>query len=163
MNNFNYSLSLEMGGLLKEQGLTLAVAESCTGGALSNEITSVPGCSVYFEQGFVTYTNKSKHELLGVSQGILDQYGAVSGETAEAMAAGVLARSHVDIAVSITGIAGPEGGTEEKPVGLVWFALATKDGKCKSRDAFFGGGRKAVRRQSISFVLQWIIDQVKAT
>ncbi len=157
MNNINYSLSFAMGKLLTKSGLKLAVAESCTGGGLANEITAVPGCSSYFDRGFVTYTNESKCELLGVPQQVIASHGAVSAEVAEAMAKGVLAHSQADIAISVTGIAGPEGGTLDKPVGLVWFALADKKGFCESREMFFGGGRKAVRRQSIGFMLEWVI------
>ncbi len=160
MNNINYSLSFKMGKFLTESGLKLAVAESCTGGGLANEITAVPGSSNYFDRGFVTYTNESKCELLGVPMKLIETQGAVSAEVAEAMAKGVLAHSHADIAVSITGIAGPEGGSVDKPVGLVWFALADSKGFCESRKMFFGGGRKAVRRQSIGFVLEWVIKSI---
>lgn len=162
MNNINYSLSLQMGRLLEQQGLKIAVAESCTGGALATEITAVPGCSTYFDRGFVTYTNESKHELLDVPQQLLDKHGAVSAPVAEAMAAGVLNHSVADIALAITGIAGPQGGTAEKPVGLVWFGLALRGGPCLSRSAHFGGGRKHVRRLSVGEALQWAIESVSA-
>lgn len=160
MNNINYSLSLKMGELLVKQGKRIAAAESCTGGALANVITSVPGCSAYFDRSLITYTNASKHELLQVPLALLEQYGAVSSEVAESMVRGVLASSHADIAVSITGVAGPQGGTAEKPVGLVWFGLATKEGFCETRSAHFAGGRKQVRTLAVGFILNWVVDVV---
>ncbi|MCL2111484.1 MAG: competence/damage-inducible protein A [Clostridiales bacterium] len=112
--------------LLKEKGMKLAAAESCTGGLFAGAITSVPGSSEVFDRGFVTYSNKSKEELLGVSINTLDNHGAVSEACAREMAAGALARSGADIAVAVTGVAGPGGGSEEKPVGTVFFALAAR-------------------------------------
>jgi nicotinamide-nucleotide amidase len=162
MNNINYSLSLKMGQLLKEQGMHIAAAESCTGGALATVITSAPGCSAYFDRSLVTYTNEAKHELLQVPTELLDQYGAVSEQVAAAMASGLLANSHADIAVSITGIAGPQGGTPEKPVGLVWFGLATRNGVCETRSANFGGGRKQVRSLAVGFILEWVINLIES-
>lgn len=160
MNNINYSLSLQMGRLLEERGLMIAVAESCTGGALATEITAVPGCSEYFDRGFVTYTNEAKHEVLSVDAKLISEYGAVSEHVAKAMAQGTLQHSRADIAVSITGIAGPQGGTPEKPVGLVWLGLAVRDGDCAAREVHFGGGRKQVRRLSVGAALEWVIETV---
>ncbi len=111
-------------GLLRGQGATLATAESCTGGLLANRLTDIPGASAVFLQGFVTYSNDSKTSLLGVSPGMIERHGAVSEEVARAMAEGALARSGARYALSTTGIAGPDGGTPEKPVGTVWMALA---------------------------------------
>ena len=160
MNNINYSLSLQMGKLLQERDLKIALAESCTGGSLANEITAVPGCSAYFDRGFVTYTNEAKHQQLDVPMDLLDTYGAVSEQVALAMAEGTLAHSMADIAISITGVAGPQGGSPEKLVGLVWFGLALKGGECTAREAHFGGGRKQVRRLSVGLALQWVIDVI---
>lgn len=158
----SYPQSLLLGSLLKSRGQTLSVAESCTGGGLSEALTAVAGSSAYFLSGFITYTNLAKEDLLGVSSTLLDTYGAVSQEVAAAMAVGVLAKSSADYAVSITGIAGPSGGSQEKPVGLVWFGLADRVGHCITQSQQFGGGRHIVRRQSIGFVLQWLIDHIKS-
>lgn len=115
-------------GLLTEKKLTVATAESCTGGMIAQEITSVPGASNVFGYGTVVYANEAKTKLLGVKSETLGRFGAVSRETAEEMAFGLLALSNADIAVSVTGIAGPGGGTPEKPVGTVWIGIATKNG-----------------------------------
>jgi nicotinamide-nucleotide amidase len=108
-------------------GLRIATAESCTGGLIAAVVTSIPGCSSVFERGFVTYSNESKTEVLGIPAALIEEYGAVSEVVARDMAEGALARSRADIAVAVTGIAGPDGGTEEKPVGLVHFACARRD------------------------------------
>lgn len=147
-----------MGRLLQERQLWIAVAESCTGGGLANEITAVPGCSAYFDRGFVTYTNEAKQQLLDVPEATLDAFGAVSEQTARAMCQGVLAHSNADISLSITGIAGPDGGSVDKPVGLVWFGLGVRDGSIQTRYANFSGGRKNVRRCAIGFALQWAYE-----
>ncbi len=121
------SLEATVVRLLKERGQKLATAESCTGGLISNRITDVPGSSAVFTHGFVTYANEAKRDLLGVPQELLDEHGAVSEPVARAMAEGALRVSGADIAVAVTGIAGPDGGTPEKPVGTVWIAWAAKD------------------------------------
>ena len=128
--------------LLKSKGLTLAIAESCTGGMISNRITNVPGASEVFTHGFITYSNRAKTELLGVSETTLASQGAVSEEVAREMAVGALNASNADIAVSVTGIAGPDGGTDEKPVGLAWIGLATKDGRIDTHRIFHPRNRK---------------------
>lgn len=115
-----------LGRILKERGLTLAVAESCTGGLIADKITNVSGSSVYFERGVVTYSNQSKIQLLGIPEDLIRAHGAVSKEVAEAMAAGIRHIAHADIGLSTTGIAGPTGGTPEKPVGLVWIGYSDK-------------------------------------
>jgi nicotinamide-nucleotide amidase len=112
--------------LLTEKGLKLATAESCTGGLISNRVTDVPGSSAVFTHGFITYANEAKRDLLGVPQSLLDEHGAVSEPVACAMADGALCVSGADIAVAVTGIAGPDGGTPDKPVGTVWIAWAAK-------------------------------------
>lgn len=115
-----------IGKMLKERGLKIAVAESCTGGLISSRITDISGASDYFEAGITTYSNVSKIRLLNVPKDTIDRYGAVSEETAKSMAEGVKKTLHADIGVSVTGIAGPTGGTEGKPVGTVFIGLATK-------------------------------------
>ena len=113
---------------LRKRGWTIAVAESCTGGLICSRLTDVPGASETFTHGYITYANRAKAELLGVRADSLEKFGAVSREVASEMATGALAASGVDITVAVTGIAGPSGGTDEKPVGTVWIAVATKDG-----------------------------------
>lgn len=110
----------------RAQNLRLATAESCTGGLIASYICSVPGCSSVFERGFVTYSNDAKAEMLGVPAGLIAQHGAVSADVAIAMAEGALKHSHADVAVSVTGVAGPDGGSDDKPVGLVFLAAARK-------------------------------------
>jgi nicotinamide-nucleotide amidase len=135
--------------LYRAQGLRLATAESCTGGLVAAALTAIAGSSEVFECSFVSYSNEAKQKLLGVPAAILRRYGAVSGETAVAMAKGALKRSGADCAVSITGIAGPSGGSKKKPVGLVHFAAAGRDGKMLARRCLFGNvGRRRVRELS---------------
>jgi nicotinamide-nucleotide amidase len=135
--------------LYRRRGMHLAAAESCTGGLVAAALTAVPGSSDVFECSFVTYSNDAKQKLLGVPAATLRRYGAVSAETASAMARGALQRSGADCAVSITGIAGPGGGSKEKPVGLVYFATATRNGKSVARRRLFGNiGRQRVRELS---------------
>ena len=142
-------------------GQKLSVAESCTGGCIAQALTEIPGSSVWFEYGFVTYGNNAKANLLGVPEGQLAAFGAVSKEVAEAMALGALHRSGADIAMAVTGIAGPDGGTTAKPVGTVWFAWATREQGAHSRDGHvvasrkhFSGDRHAVREQAILFAIE---------
>jgi nicotinamide-nucleotide amidase len=141
--------------LLLERGLSLAVAESCTGGLLSARLTDVPGASGFLERSFVTYSNRSKVEELGIDAGLLERLGAVSAEVAAAMAAGVRRVAGVQVGVGITGIAGPEGGTDDKPVGLVYVAL---DGKAGTRvhRARYPGGRERVRFQATQVALEML-------
>ncbi len=133
-------------GLLR--GRRLALAESCSAGLLAARIADVPGSSAYFAGGVVCYSNEAKRDLLGVEQDLLDRFGAVSAEVAEAMAIGALDRFDADIAVSITGIAGPGGGTDEKPVGLVHFNVQTADGRARAAAPVIPGGRRDVRERS---------------
>jgi nicotinamide-nucleotide amidase len=138
----------------RRRGLTVATAESCTGGLVSAALTEIPGSSEVIDRGFVTYSNAAKEAMLGVPATVLERHGAVSRDTAEAMAAGALAISGADLAVAITGIAGPGGGSEEKPVGLVHFAAAARDGRHIHREKRFGDvGRSAVRAQSVAEAL----------
>lgn len=142
--------ALRVFDLCREQKLTLATAESCTGGLVAGAITDIPGSSDVFDRGFVTYSNSAKQLLLGVSKDLLDQHGAVSAECAKAMALGALNAAKTSIAVSITGIAGPGGGSPQKPVGLVFMACANREGKFHARECRFGDlGRSEVRRRSV--------------
>lgn len=151
-------LARNVGSALAQQGLMLASAESCTGGWLGQAITSIAGSSGWYERGFIAYAVISKHEMLGVSSATLEQYGAVSEETAYEMAEGAIARSHAQVAVAVTGIAGPDGGTAEKPVGMVCFAWLVKDGLARTETRYFSGNREAIRRQSVAGALQGVID-----
>ena len=145
----------------KARGMTVATAESCTGGLVAARITSVPGSSAVFLGGVVSYANAVKRDLLGVPLAVLDQVGAVSGECAEAMAAGARERLKADVAVSVTGIAGPDGGTPQKPVGLVWFGVAAAAGVRSERHQF-EGGRDAVRQQACDRALALLVAAVVA-
>lgn len=148
----------QLGKLMMEKNMMLATAESCTGGLLSATITQKPGSSKFFERGFVTYSNEAKMELLGVSKETLEKQGAVSPETADAMAQGALNNSRAHLAVSITGIAGPDGGTEEKPVGLVYFGFALKEGSAGSVESRFEGSRKEIQVQATVTALKHLIS-----
>ena len=154
-----YGLAEQVGKELAARGLMLATAESCTGGWVSEAVTMVPGSSDWFERGFVTYTYISKREMLGVSRETLGQHGAVSEPTVREMAAGALARSHAQVAVAVSGTAGPSGGTPDKPVGTVCFAWATPTTTGAARRVF-AGGREAVRRQSVAFAIERLLDLV---
>lgn len=138
--------------LLKARGLTAATAESCTGGGVGSAITSVAGSSAVFAGGVISYSNEVKENVLGVSHEDLIEVGAVSSEVAAQMAEGARKLLGVDLAVSLTGIAGPDGGSEEKPVGLVWFGLSTKDG-VRTEKAIFRGDRARVREQAVTHAL----------
>jgi nicotinamide-nucleotide amidase len=154
------SLARRVGSRLKKRRLMLATAESCTGGWIAQAVTSVAGSSEWFERGFVTYSNAAKRELLGVRASTLSHFGAVSEETAREMATGALRRSRAQIALAVTGIAGPGGGTRAKPVGMVCFAWAAKKIGAKSATRRFAGGREAVRRRSVAFALQGLLERL---
>ena len=136
----------------------LVTAESCTGGWAAQAVTAVAGSSAWFERGFVTYSNAAKHEVLGVSRKTLKDHGAVSEETAREMARGALARGRGTIALAVTGIAGPGGGSAAKPVGTVCFAWAKKGARVRSETHRFRGGREAVRRQSVIRALRGVLE-----
>lgn len=153
-----YTLATRVGLLLSNRGQTLAAAESCTGGWVCQCITDVPGSSAWFDRGFVTYSNEAKREMLGVPEIILNEHGAVSGETVRAMVAGALSHSSADCALAVSGIAGPSGATPGKPVGMVWFAWQRRDGECLTRRMHFAGDRRAVRRQAVAMALQGILE-----
>jgi len=150
-----------LGQLLIDQSLTLSTAESCTGGNLSALLTSISGSSAYFDRGYITYSNQAKIDMLNVDTKILEQFGAVSEQTAALMVDGVVQNSHSDVAVSITGIAGPTGGTAEKPVGMVCFGFYVRD-KSFVETRNFSGNREAVVASSIDFVIQTLINELSA-
>lgn len=150
-------LEERLGELLQEKGLNISVAESCTGGFIAKTITDVPGASLYFEGGVVTYSNRSKSILLMVPEEVISKKGAVSKEVAEAMAKGVKERLGTDIGLAVTGIAGPAGGTEEKPVGTVYIGLAIMD-KVDVRHFIFKGTRDEVRTSTVEAAIQFVID-----
>lgn len=155
----------QAGAQLAARGLTLATAESCTGGLLAQRITDIPGSSAYFVGGFVTYADRAKRILLGVRRETLLAHGAVSEETAREMAQGARRRLGADLAVSITGIAGPAGGTPEKPVGLVYVGLAGPEGEWVRRHIWQqqegDGSRRANRERSARAALQLVLDYVQ--
>ena len=143
----------ELSELLVANSLTISVAESCTGGSLSNVLTSIPGASSYFDCGCITYNNQSKVEMLGVDIQAIKTYGAVSEQVALEMVIGLVIKSHSDIAVSITGVAGPTGGTTEKPVGTVCFGFSC-EGKTSTSTQLFSGDRASIVSQSVSYALK---------
>lgn len=146
-------LSETVGDALYERGLMLVTAESCTGGGVAQRITAIAGSSEWFERGFVTYTNISKEEMLGVTHKTLTQHGAVSEQTVREMVAGALARSHGQVALAVSGIAGPGGGSLDKPVGMVWFAWGGVAYPMISRCVNFSGNRTEVRTQAVAVAL----------
>lgn len=152
------SLAAQVGSLLKSHGLMLATAESCTGGGVAHAITEVAGSSAWFERGFVTYSNQSKHQMLGVRESTLKQHGAVSEMTVREMVTGALQYSSAQVALAVSGIAGPGGGTAEKPVGTVWFAWGMKDGEIRAQRRQLDGNRAEVRAQSVDIALQGIVN-----
>ena len=152
------ALAAKVGRRLKRAKAMLVSAESCTGGWVAQAVTSIAGSSAWFERGFVTYSNAAKRELLGVKASTIRRHGAVSEETAREMAAGALARSRGTIALAVTGVAGPSGGSAAKPVGMVCFAWAGKRGRLRSETRRFRGGREAVRRQSVIRALEGALE-----
>lgn len=152
----------EVAHLLTKTGKKIATAESCTGGLIASRLTDVPGSSAYFVAGLITYSNESKVELLGVDQSLLEKKGAVSDEVVEQMAEGVRKDRCTDIGLSTSGIAGPGGGTEEKPIGTVHMGLSTEK-ETKSRSFQFGGDREAVKKQTSEKALEWIIEELEET
>jgi nicotinamide-nucleotide amidase len=155
-------LAEKVGRALQAKGEKLVTAESCTGGWVAQVVTSVAGSSAWFERGFVTYSNAAKHEALGVPLAVLEKHGAVSEETASEMARGALARSKGTLALSITGVAGPAGGSAAKPVGTVCFAWARAGGDPLSETRLFQGDREGVRRQSVVHALEKVLELLDA-
>lgn len=159
------ALASQLGKLLKERGLKLALAESCTGGMASQYITAIAGSSAWFDRAFITYSNQAKVEMLHVSEQTLANFGAVSKQTAHEMALGALSNSGADITASITGIAGPDGGTDDKPVGTVCFGFSAKNKQqtqqtnpqVSAHIMRFAGSRNAIRKQSVTYILETLI------
>lgn len=144
-----HTLAARLGAALRKQGLLVATAESCTGGLIAAAMTSVAGSSSWFDRGFVTYSNQAKIQMLGVRPATLERHGAVSEPTAREMAAGALSKSGAHLAVAVTGVAGPGGGTRAKPVGMVCLGWARRDGQVWSETLHLSGNRDAVRRASV--------------
>ncbi len=155
-----YELAAQVGAALKARGLALATAESCTGGWIGEALTAVPGSSDWYERGFITYTNVAKREMLAVPADTLEKFGAVSLETVKAMVTGALAHSHAQVAVAVSGIAGPSGGTPAKPVGTVCIAWGLRTGAPLADCLLFAGDREAVRLQSVERALAGVLTLV---
>ena len=151
-------LAAQVGELLKLHGMMLATAESCTGGGVAQAITEVAGSSAWFERGFVTYSNLSKQQMLGVREATIKQHGAVSEMAVREMVAGALQHSTAQVALSVSGIAGPDGGTADKPVGTVWFAWGSKNGETHAKRYQLSGNRAEVRAQAVRIALQGVIN-----
>jgi nicotinamide-nucleotide amidase len=150
-------LVLALAQALRDAGWRLATAESCTGGLIAAACTAVAGSSDWFERGFVTYSNEAKTEAIGVDAALIAAHGAVSEDVAVAMARGALAHSHADLAVAVTGIAGPGGATEGKPVGTVWLALAQRGGSAQAERLQLQGDRAAIREQTVEHALRGLV------
>lgn len=155
-------LAQEVGERLKSQNFRLVTAESCTGGGVAYAITAIAGSSDWFDRGFIVYSNQAKTKMLQVRAESLANHGAVSEEVAREMAAGALHDSDADISLAVTGIAGPAGGTDDKPVGTVCFAWLHKNGHCSSRQYHLQGDRQAVREQSIVLALEGILAMLES-
>ena len=156
----SYLKAKKLSELLISKNMSIAIAESCTGGSLSSSLTSIPGASTYFNCGFVTYSNQSKVNMLGVDPKIIELFGAVSEKVAYEMAMGAGQNSQSDLAVSVTGIAGPSGGTPEKPVGMVCFGFFI-DGNVETTTQFFSGVRSEIVSESIAFALTELILKIE--
>ncbi len=156
------SLVALLAALLRERQWMMASAESCTGGLIAGACTDLAGSSDWFERGFVTYSNAAKTELLGVDASLIDAHGAVSEPVARAMAAGALAHSPAQVSVAVTGVAGPAGGSAEKPVGTVWFGWSV-EGQLRSERRRFDGDRAAVRAATVHYALQALVQLIRNT
>ncbi len=156
-------LATTLGAALKAQGKMLTLAESCTGGMLASAITSIAGSSIWFDRGFVTYSNTAKIEMLGVNANTLETKGAVSLETAAEMAQGALAHSAAQVSASITGIAGPDGGSPEKPVGTVCFAWMGSNIQLQTSMQHFQGDRHAIRQQATIYIMTALLNALDAS
>lgn len=155
-----YVLAKKLGNLCIARNIKIALAESCTGGLVSSIITEVVGSSAWFNGAAVVYSNYAKENILGVSQALLRKYGAVSEETAKSMAEGALEKFSADVALSITGIAGPGGSTTEKSVGMVCFGLCDKNGLSLAKTHHFLSGREWIRQGAAAFVLEWMMIEI---
>ena len=157
-----FALASHLGALLLRRRWTVATAESCTGGLVAGAITDVAGSSGWFERGFVTYSNEAKMEMLGVSERTLAVHGAVSEATAREMVTGALRNGTAMLAVAVTGIAGPGGGTPTKPVGLVWLAWGHRDGAIAARAEQLAGDRAAIRVATVRIALEGLVERASA-
>lgn len=163
MNPTIRSLASQLGQRLIERGLMVATAESCTGGLVAGALTDIAGSSAWFERGFVTYSNHAKMEMLGVAADLVEAHGAVSEEVARAMAEGALLESRAQLAVAVTGVAGPGGGTRDKPVGTVCFAWADEAMTLESETMRFNGDRVQVREQSVRHAIGGLLLRALAS
>ena len=157
MDNALFELAEQLGDRLKARAYKIATAESCTGGWIAQIITEVPGSSSWFDRGFVTYSNNAKMQMLGVNPQTLTQYGAVSTEVAKQMVAGALANSEADWAVAVTGVAGPDGGSTEKPVGTVFIAWLNKGGISRVERLQLSGNRHEIRKQTVISAIEGLL------
>jgi nicotinamide-nucleotide amidase len=155
------ALAEQLGRVLAAREWRLATAESCTGGWIAKLMTDYPGSSSWLERGFVTYSNHAKIQMLGVNQATLDAHGAVSEATVREMAAGALARSEAHISCAVSGIAGPDGGSAEKPVGTVWFGWAWQSGQVEAKRLLLKGNRDHIRRQTVAVALAGVLERVQ--
>ncbi|GAB2189139.1 nicotinamide-nucleotide amidase [Sessilibacter sp. MAH1] len=161
MKSMTESLAQQLGNLLSEKSLTCTTAESCTGGGIAAAITEIPGSSLWFQLGWVTYSNQAKTQQLGVSEETLNTHGAVSEAVVQEMAEGALRASGADFSVAVSGVAGPTGGSKEKPIGTVWIAWSSKSNRqTVSKHFQFNGGRAEVRRQATMASLRGLIEMV---
>lgn len=145
---------------IKRQRIRLVTAESCTGGGIAALLTEIPGSSAWFDRGFVSYSNASKQDLLGVSEQTLEQFGAVSEEVVREMAQGAITGSDAHLSVAVSGIAGPDGGTADKPIGLVWIAWGQKRGYVEAQQFHFDGDRHAVRVAAVEAALEGLVQRL---
>ncbi|ELX8380653.1 nicotinamide-nucleotide amidase [Providencia vermicola] len=156
------TLSIQLAEILKKQGKTITCAESCTGGWIAKVLTDIAGSSDYFHRGFVTYSNEAKHQMIGVTNESLQKFGAVSEQVVSEMALGALTEAAADLAISVSGIAGPGGGSDAKPVGTVWFGFAQKNATGRAhvtvKHCIFQGDRNSVRLQSTAYALETLLQ-----
>jgi nicotinamide-nucleotide amidase len=157
-----YALAERVGHALKARGLVLATAESCTGGWIGETVTMISGSSTWYDRGFITYTNTAKQQMLGVQAATLEKFGAVSEATVREMAAGALAASGAQVAVAVSGVAGPTGGTPDKPVGMVCIGWALAGGAVRAETRHFAGDRAAVRRAAVIRALDGVLELAAA-
>ena len=153
-----YELATRVGIVLRTRNRTLAIAESCTGGWIAKVVTDIPGSSGWFDRGFVTYSNAAKQELLGVRDATIAEHGAVSAEVVAEMAAGALERSRADLVLAVSGIAGPDGGSPDRPVGTVYLSWALRDGSTRAECRHFAGNRDQVRLETVAAALRGVLD-----
>ena len=151
-------LAAQLGAALQAHGMMLATAESCTGGGVASAVTDIAGSSAWFDRGFITYSNQAKCDMLGVSPDTLARFGAVSEATVREMVDGALRHSQAQVALAVSGIAGPGGGTVEKPVGMVWFAWGIRNGASVARLHQLAGNRAEIRTQAVRIALQGVIE-----